>query len=73
MNAQVKANKIRDTFVGNLSELKGSLVLFESEKFRPYWGFNAEYTDIMTGATFDIDISIFGKVIRQPPKTKKIQ
>ncbi len=72
INAQNKAEKIKTTFEGNLSELKGRLILFENKKLSPSWYFSAEYADFITGATFDIEISILGDVIRQPPKTKKI-
>ena len=73
MDAQNKAKKIENSFEGNLSPLRGSLILFKNGRLRPSWLFSAEYSDLMTGARFDINISIFGKVIRQPPKNKKIQ
>lgn len=68
-----KAEKIKDTYEGSLSPLHGRLIIFRNDKIKPQWVFSAEYEKLITGATFDINISLFGKVIQQPPKTNKIK
>jgi hypothetical protein len=71
-NAQRKAVNITNNFEDSLSSLKGRLILFENKALKPQWLFSAEYNEIITGTTFDIQISMFGKVTKQPALTKNI-
>ncbi len=64
--AKSRAIDIATTFDGSLSPLRGDLALFGEESLAPCWIFKAEYSNAMTGATFDVYISFWGKVLKQP-------
>lgn len=54
-----------------ISPLKGNLILFINDEFSPCWIFRGEYKYLMTGATFDVHVSLFGHVFKEPPKRPK--
>jgi hypothetical protein len=64
------AQEVADSFPGELSPLKANIVLFGSSDLTPCWVFTAEYEDQLTGATFDVYVSLLGKPLKIPPKTK---
>jgi len=68
--AKGKAKKVVETFPGQLSPLNAQLALFNSSSFPPCWIFRAEYENLMTGATFDVYVSLSGRIIMIPPKAK---
>ena len=71
INAKEKANLVAKTFTGNLSPFTTQLfILGGNTNLPPCWIFRAEYYDLITGATFDVYVSIFGKVLKVPPKSK---
>ena len=49
-----------------ISPLEGQLVLFIGDDFIPCWVFRGEYKYAITGATFDVYVSIFGRVFKKP-------
>lgn len=66
------AEQIADSFKGNISPLRAQFVLVKDDKICvPYWIFRGEYEDLITGASFDVEISLFGKVLKKPPSAKQ--
>lgn len=63
-----RAQAIAEFSKGPISPLKGQLVLFIGDDFVPCWIFRGEYNDVMTGATFDVFVSLFGNVLIIPYK-----
>jgi len=49
-----------------ISPLKGNLVLIIGDKFSPCWLFRGENEKALSGATFDVYVSLFGRVINTP-------
>lgn len=49
-----------------ISSLKSQLVIFMGDEFSPCWIFRGEYENAITGATFDVYVSLFGNVISFP-------
>jgi len=68
--AKEKADMVAKSFPGNLSPMSAQLALFGAPELTPCWVFRAEYYDLMTGATFDVYISLLGKVTKVPPYSK---
>jgi hypothetical protein len=68
--AKRKALKVAASFKGNLSPFNSQLVLFGPPEITPSWAFRAEYSDLMTGSTFDVYVSLLGEVIKIPPKSE---
>ena len=64
--AKNSANNVALAYEGSLSPLKGQLVLFGDDPLTPCWVFRAEYGNVITGATFDVYVSFFGKVLKKP-------
>ena len=60
--AKRSAEKIRESYRDEVSQLKSYLVIFHDNKFAPYWLFKGEYANLMTGATFDVYVSLLGNV-----------
>jgi hypothetical protein len=60
------AEKIRESYAGEVSKLKGHLILFNGDDFRPCWLFTGEYAKLMTGSTFDVYVSFLGNVQTEP-------
>ncbi len=54
-----------------LSPLKGHLILFVGDEFRPCWIFMGEHKYLLTGGTFDVYVSLFGNVIETPKSKNK--
>ena len=46
-----------------VSPMRGQLILFMNGDFKPCWMFRGEYKEQITGATFDVYVSIFTKVL----------
>jgi len=67
LEAKKQAKKVVQSFPGQLSPLSTQLVLFGSPNNFPCWVFRAEYSDLMTGATFDVYVSLWGNVFKIPP------
>ena len=51
-----------------ISPLKGKLIVFIDNEFLPCWVFRGEHENAMTGATFDVYVSLFGRVLKGPPR-----
>ena len=68
--AKNKADMVAQSFLGNLSPMSAQLALFGGPELTPCWIFRAEYYDLMTGATFDVYVSLLGKVLKVPPHSK---
>ncbi len=51
----------------SISPLKGRLILFIGGEFRSCWLFSGEYNDELTGMTFDVFVSFFGRVLKPYP------
>lgn len=64
--AKNRADNVAIAFEGSLSPLKGQLVIFGDDPLFPCWVFRGEYSNVMTGATFDVYVSFFGKVLKKP-------
>jgi hypothetical protein len=64
--SQNTAEKIRKNLNNEVSHLKGQLVLFQNDSFNPCWVFRGEYALVMTGATFDVYVSLTGDVLKVP-------
>jgi uncharacterized protein YpmB len=64
--SQQAAEKVKENYTGEVSKLKGQLILFKGEKFSPCWVFKGEYANQMTGATFDVYVSLLGTVKKGP-------
>lgn len=65
--AKRSAEKIGESNAGEVSQLKGHLIIFHDNKFvAPYWLFKGEYANLMTGATFDVSVSLLGNVQTVP-------
>jgi hypothetical protein len=65
-----RAQQVAESFSGPLSPLNTHLVLFGDPELTPCWVFIAEYENVITGATFDVYVSFFGKVLKIPPKSR---
>ena len=65
-----RAQQVAKSFPGALSPLNVHLVLFGDPELTPCWVFTAEYDNVYTGATFDVYVSFFGRVLKIPPKSK---
>ena len=65
------AEAVRDDYQRDyhlsISPLKGHLMLGIDGKLSPFWFFNGEYLDAITGCTFDVYVSLFGKIFKTPP------
>jgi hypothetical protein len=70
ITAREQAEKVAQSFPGSLSPLRTQLALFGAPELTPCWVFRAEYADAMTGATFDVYVSLLGSVLKIPPKSK---
>ena len=64
--AKNRAYNVAIAFEGSLSPLKGQLVIFGGDPLAPCWVFRGEYSNVMTGATFDVYVSFFGEVLKKP-------
>ena len=53
--------------------MKGHLILFVDGEFDPCWIFMGEHQTALTGGTFDVYVSLFGKVIDTPGKNRQGQ
>ena len=51
----------------SISSLRGHFLLFLRGK-GPCWLFSGTYLDALTGATFDVYVSLLGKVFKTTPK-----
>lgn len=67
-SAKKNADDIRMKFDGEVSNLKGRLVLFQGDDFSPCWVFRGEYIHMITGATFDVYVSLLGNVLKEPTR-----
>ena len=65
-----RAQKVAQSFPGPLSPLNTQLALYGVPELTPCWVFRAEYEDAITGSTFDVYVSLFGKVLKIPSKSK---
>jgi hypothetical protein len=65
-----RAQKVAESFPGSLSSMRTHLALYGVPELTPCWVFSAEYEDVLTGATFDVYVSLLGKVLKIPPKSK---
>lgn len=61
-----RAEIIAQNFRVPISPLEGHLVLFIDNEFSPCWIFIGEFESAITGATFDVYVSLFGKVLKVP-------
>jgi hypothetical protein len=61
-----KAVEIARSQSVQISPLEGNLVLFIGNKFSPCWLFRGENEKALTGATFDVYVPFFGRVIDTP-------
>lgn len=48
-----------------ISPVKGRLLLFVGDEFNPCWLFSGENEKALTGATFDVRVSFFGRIIEE--------
>jgi len=73
--AKSRAEKVKESYIyagkvspGEVSQLKGYLMLFDNDKFAPCWLFTGEYVkvNVLTGAKFDVFVSLLGNVQRVP-------
>jgi hypothetical protein len=64
--AKRSAEKVRESYAGEVSQLKCHLIIFHDGEFAPYWLFIGEYANLMTGATFDVYVSLLGNVQTVP-------
>lgn len=72
--AMKQAEKVANTYPGRLSKFSTNLILFGTPNPKPpFWYCRAEYSDAITGATFDVYVSLTGKVIKIPPHSKMPQ
>jgi hypothetical protein len=69
--SKVHANRIVRESKMPVSPLKGRLIVFIDDEFLPCWLFRGEFENAMTGATFDVHVSLFGRVLKSPPHTEK--
>lgn len=60
------AEKYRESYAGDVSRLKGRMILFKGDDFRPCWLFTGEYANLMTGSTFDVYVSFLGNIRTEP-------
>ena len=60
------AEKVAERYTGEISPLRGHLVLFTGDTFTPCWRFSGEYANLMTGSTFDVYVSFLGEVQKAP-------
>jgi hypothetical protein len=60
------AEKVRGSYAGEVSRLKGRMILFKGDDFRPCWLFTGEYVNLMTGSTFDVYVSFLGNIQAEP-------
>ena len=60
------ASEIASKSDASLTPLDGQLILFQNDKFSPCWVFRWEYSDKMTGATFDVYTTLMGNVFKSP-------
>ena len=64
------AKKVEQSFKGNLSPLGTRFIPYGIPEITPCWVVRSEYSDLYTGATFDVYVSLSGKVLRVPPQSK---
>ena len=64
--AKTQADNVALAYQGPLSPLKGHLVIFGDYPLFPCWVFTGEYSNMMTGATFDVYVSFWGEVLQKP-------
>ena len=62
-----RAERIAQASKMPISPLKGGLIVLVDDEFLPCWVFRGEYENAMTGATFDVYVSLFGRVLKGPP------
>ena len=70
LNAKVKADRVAKSFPGQLSSMSAQLAISGNTDLTPCWVFRTEYSDLTTGATFDVYISLLGNVLKIPPYSK---
>ena len=63
--AKKSADRVAFEFEVALSPLESRLILFGDDPWTPCWVFRWEYTNLITGATFDVYVSFTGKVLMQ--------
>lgn len=56
----------KQTYKEQISPLRGQLVVFVNGKFNPCWIFRGEFKDAITGATFDVYVSLSGELCTMP-------
>lgn len=66
--SRVRAEAIARPYAKSISPLRGQLILFIDNQFNPCWLFRAKYNEALTGATFDVYMSIFGTQIKSKKK-----
>ncbi|GBC59963.1 hypothetical protein DENIS_0905 [Desulfonema ishimotonii] len=66
-----RAENIVRNYEEPISPLKGQLIIFIGDKFSPCWLFRGEHKHALTGATFDVYVSMSGRVFKIPPKKQK--
>jgi hypothetical protein len=68
--AERQAEKVAQSYPGPLSPLKAQLALYGIPGPTPCWVFRAEYSDAITGAMFEVYVSLLGNIIKIPPRSK---
>lgn len=71
--AKQQAQKVAQSHPSSLSDFSTQLALFGSPELTPCWVFSADYAELMTGCTFDVYVSFYGKVLKVPPYSKNPQ
>lgn len=60
-----QANLVAERYRDIISPLKGELVLFIDGDFRPCWVFRGEPKELLSGSTYDVYVSLTGKIIQE--------
>ncbi len=60
--AKTIAEKNVQNYHGAISPLKSQFVLFIDNELNPCWVFRSEYNDALTGATYDVYVTLFGSL-----------
>ena len=68
--AEEKAAQVANSFPGSLGSIETQFALHGLPKLTPCWVMRSEYANQMTGATFDVYVSFWGKVLKVPPMSK---
>ncbi len=66
LTSKRNAEKVAERYAGEISPLKGHLILFHDDKFEPYWLFKGEYVNLMAGSTFNVYVSFLGNIQTVP-------